>query len=355
MTLEDAIKEQYISVKKHSTEELYIYNYTSKAQYAKAWNKHTLNHRGVIKDKEGNVLYRTFPKFFNLEEVKEQEYGYSPTLSFKVYDKLDGSLGILYWDSKDEPAIATRGSFNSDQAKHATEKLLPKYRKWVDKFDKKYTYLFEIIYPQNKIVVDYGDKESLVLLAVIKTDDGSELDISSVDFPEKVKVYEGINDVEKIREILQNNTQEGVVIKFSNNYRVKIKYEEYVRLHRIVTGITPKGIWKIKMYEINPKKYKQWKGSVDEIIEKVPDEFYEWVKSIISKLNTAAKEVEDKVESAYQRIKGLERKEQAGIITTEYKDLSSYLFLKLNNKSYKESILRSLEPKGTQPFKNDEN
>lgn len=100
--------------------------------------------RGLIVDAENWIVQRPFEKFFSIEQLEP----------FDVYDKLDGSLGILYWVG-DEPAIATRGSFISDQAKRGTEFL--RARKDLN-LDRRYTYLFEIIYPENRVVVNYGDQ-----------------------------------------------------------------------------------------------------------------------------------------------------------------------------------------------------
>jgi RNA ligase len=91
-----------------------------------------------------------------------------------VYDKLDGSLGILYFYD-DKPYIATRGSFTSEQAERANKIFQKKYSHL--HFNKEHTYLFEIIYPENRIVVDYGAKEDLILLAVLDTETGKDLEL----------------------------------------------------------------------------------------------------------------------------------------------------------------------------------
>lgn len=74
------------------------------------WNHATLTCRGLIADSEGTILARPSTKFFNLEQVEQL-----PDEPFEVYEKLDGSLGILYW-LDDEPYISTRGSFESPQS-----------------------------------------------------------------------------------------------------------------------------------------------------------------------------------------------------------------------------------------------
>ena len=117
--LDHLVDEGYITRRKHPSEDLFILNYTPKTQYEGFWNDVTLSCRGLIVDSAGTIRARCFRKFFNYEEVfHEVSTRTSSSMHFKVYDKVDGSLGILYWVG-DEPFIATRGSFESEQAKRA--------------------------------------------------------------------------------------------------------------------------------------------------------------------------------------------------------------------------------------------
>lgn len=116
---------------------LTIWNYTERVQYDGIWNDITLMCRGLVTDESGNIVARPFQKFFNMEEGK-----HTTTNSFEVYDKLDGSLGILF-NYKGQWIICTRGSFTSDQSVEAT-KMLHKYD--LELLPTHYTYLFEIIY-----------------------------------------------------------------------------------------------------------------------------------------------------------------------------------------------------------------
>ena len=121
-----------IMMHKHEIFDLYIIKYTKICNAMKIWNDATEKCRGIIVDNDYNIVARSFPKFYNYEEYDDTSL--IPTnLSFNVYEKLDGSLGILYWYN-DVPYIATAGSFNSDQAIHATELLHTKYRNIWNKF-----------------------------------------------------------------------------------------------------------------------------------------------------------------------------------------------------------------------------
>ena len=121
----------------HPTLPLTIWNYSEKVQYEGLWDEITLQTRGLVTDDEGNVVARPFKKFFNLEEGK-----HTPTEEFEVYEKMDGSLLIVFW-YEGKWIVATRGSFTSDQAIKGVE-LLKKYN--TDIMFRHLTYCFEIIY-----------------------------------------------------------------------------------------------------------------------------------------------------------------------------------------------------------------
>ena len=140
--LKEMIDTNYVNVNKHPTHDLFIYNYTAKSQYDRMWNDVTLMCRGLIMDAEYNIVARPFTKFFNLGEHENQVV---PNESFKIFEKLDGSMGVLYWIGN-EPFMATRGSFTSEQSVKANAILRSKYADILRGLDKSKTYLFEIIY-----------------------------------------------------------------------------------------------------------------------------------------------------------------------------------------------------------------
>ena len=328
------IDQGYISVQKHPEYDLFIYNYTQKTQYDQMWNDETLQCRGLIIDKNDVVKARPLLKFFNLEQFE----GTLPSGNFKVYDKMDGSLGILYWVGG-KPFIATRGSFNSEQAVVGTV-LLRNYSEYISSFNQSYTYLFEIIYPNNRIVVDYGKSERLCLLAVIETATGLEIDIDMVDFPDKAKRFDGIVDITEIEE-LQNSQDEGFVISWDNGLRLKFKFSEYKRLHKILTNVSAKIIWE---YLMDAKE-------LDEIIDKVPDEFFNWVKETETKILSDYNLIELETMASFKNL-GDRRATAEYFKTQKY---PSIFFLKLDNRDYSSHIWKIIKPKFETPFKQSEN
>lgn len=330
--LKQMIDKKLVVVQKHPTADLFIYNYSPTVQYNKLWNEITIQTRGLILDNDMNIVAKPFNKFFNLEELDTNQI---PLLPFEVFDKMDGSLGILYW-LEDKPYIATRGSFTSEQAIHATDILYKKYSHLFDKLDKNCTYLFEIIFPDNRVVLDYFDTDDIFLLTVINniTDEESLPDIG---FP-LVKKYDGIKDFNQLKALNLEN-KEGFVIKFSNNFRLKIKFEEYVRLHRILTGVSNIAIWE---YLMEGKNF-------DELLDKVPDEFYNWIKNTVNELNNNFNFILEESKSVY---KILDTRKDTALYFKEQK-YPHVLFAMLDNKDVDKLIWKMIKPKFSKPFKNN--
>lgn len=280
---------------KHPEVDYYIYNYTPKVQYDKLWNDVTIQTRGLILDSNGTIIARPFKKFFNLGEEYPHEI---PNTSFKVYEKLDGSLGILYWVN-DKPYIASRGSFSSDQSIVANEILYSNYSHFFPKLDRTKTYLFEIIYPENKIVVNYGQTKDLVLLATIDTYSGKEEEIDqSLGFP--VASLHSIESYEYFKSVGRKNA-EGFVLVYDNGFRLKVKHEEYVKLHKIVTQLTPKAIWEYY--------YLDKVNDLDNLIKDIPDELYPKIKEIRNEIEYKYNQILNECLSVYKEFET--RKETA--------------------------------------------
>ena len=270
----------------HPTLPLTIWNYSQTTQYEGKWDEVTMMCRGLVTDEMGNIVARPFKKFFNLEEGR-----HSPTLEFDVFSKEDGSL-IIAFQYKGSWVIASRGSFTSDQA-IAAEKLFYKLE-YHEKLDNpEYTHLFEYCSDWNRIVVQY-DKERLILLGMVENTTGNELsiDVLASDFFQKemgfldvVKKYDGISDYTTLKGMIGDN-EEGFVIRFSNGDRMKIKGEEYLRLHRIMANLSTKSVWEVLSNG----------DTMEEFLKDVPDEFYfkikEYETELVREFNVIRREYE---------------------------------------------------------------
>ena len=277
--------------------ELHILNYTQKAQFDSRWNDITETCRGLIfNDETGDVVARPFRKFFNYSQTSAPDL--SLDTEIVAMDKMDGSLGILYRLPYGKFAIATRGSFASDQAIHATKVLNEKYGDWLDENYAALQYvtpLFEIVYPENRIVCDYKGLDDLILIGaeVLSTKDHSwDADQAKYFFDWQGPTAE-IFDFETFGEALAAKPREGaeglVVYVNRTGQRVKIKQEDYVALHRIVTGLNARTVWE------HLKNY----GDLDQLVEGLPDEFHDWVREVGTELEAKFVNLMDQIEEEY--------------------------------------------------------
>lgn len=260
--IKEYVNAGWVLEQKHPTEELYIYNYSKSCTLENKWDEVTMSCRGLILNKAGEIIARPFKKFFNYHELDPAEI---PDLPYEIYKKMDGSLGISYW-IKDKFFIATRGSFVSEQSIKANEILCERYYKKIYNLSHNKTYLFEIISKPSKIVLNY-DYEDIILLAMVDIQTGIESyiykqkvfkTVELVDWPSK--------DFIALRDLNIPN-EEGYVIKYTNGFRFKLKFQDYVRLHAVITNCSNKAIW-VALKD---------KVSLEEYLTNVPDEFYNWV------------------------------------------------------------------------------
>jgi len=343
-------RKDYIKEELSPSGNLIIWNYTCKCQYDNAWDEYTMICRGLITDLKGNIIARPFPKFFNVNETESTMIKNLPSEIPVITEKLDGSLGILYKEDN-QLKIATRGSFISDQALWATKWIQERFT--VNDFEDGYTYLFEIIYPDNRIVVDYKDMEELILLAIIHTETGIE---SYVDADMEIRVYgkpdynlkyakviDGdINQImEKIKTL--DGNEEGFVARYSicsNGLRVKFKGEEYKRIHKLLTQFSTISIWE------NLKAG----NDISSICSDVPDEFYNWIKEEKEKLENKYYKIYSNLITILWYVLKIEgRKERALFLQKNYPDYLSIVFAMLDDKFKEEMIWKRIRPEFSLP------
>jgi RNA ligase len=256
---------------------------------------------------------------------------------------VDGSLGIFYDDGA-AGAIATRGSFTSPQALWATKWFKENIWNWKKIWGPNETPLFEIIYPENRIVVDYGGWGGLVVLGVINKETGRELSRTAIEnrFGGNMRIvrdYSGapLDDLIKI----QIPEEEGFVVIFENGLKVKIKMEEYKRLHRIVTGMNPHTVWeslrdgKELPKEGLPVNFKGWLESWQ---IKLEVEFTDIMASLIG--SWINRPIDDAVDARRYRASF------AGWVKLQNPKLKSLLFLKLDGKAVNDAVWKLIEPRG---------
>ncbi len=328
-------------ISKNTKDGLAIYCYTPKCVYDKSWDRYTKMARGLIVSlKTGEIVARPFPKFFNLNEAEETKLENLPLEEPEITEKLDGSLGIFYKE-RGEYFITTKGAFTSEQAEWATAYFRKKFGSI--KLPENLTLLFEIIYPENRIVIDYKGLKELFLIGAVETKSGKDYSYSNLQtlsekygftpVPKKPLKIKEIT--EKIKDLPAN--QEGFVARYSNGLRIKIKGEEYLKIHRILSKLSLISIWEA----LKENKFNR------EFIEKIPEEFREWVEKTAAILMKTKERIEKESGNLYEkRPKSGERKEFALWAKNQGQFYQSLLFLlhDKNKKKMDDLIFRIIRP-----------
>jgi len=271
-----------------------LFDYNSYGIYDHGWSDVAVLARGLVLSlKECRVVAMPFPKFFNWGEATTE----LPPTDFTATEKMDGSLGICYWYEGDEGSywrVNTRGSFESDQAVWAT-KWLAENPEITRNFIRGDTYLFEIIYPSNKIVVTY-DFSGLVLLGAYHGS-GQEYyreELEELSNKTKVRLV-NIHEFDSVEEMLEKAKQlsvneEGWVLSYPCGYRVKVKGDEYCRVHRLISHCTPLSVWAsfVAMDDFESLKKdlpEEFRVDIDNMVQIFTDLFNKKWKSVNEWLN----------------------------------------------------------------------
>lgn len=327
--LEALAGDGWLRRQRHPEADLWIYNYTEKTQYEGHWTPETLACRGLILDANGFVRARPFPKFFN---YGDPQIGELPQEPFTVTEKVDGSLGILYFLGG-EAYIATRGSFTSEQAVEGTKML----REQEIGVPVNATPLFEIVYPENRIVVDYGGRRELVLLGCVDMETGRDVPMPSYTGP----VVE-THDHPSLSHLLtiERPNREGFVVRFEfSGLRVKVKHEDYKRLHRIITGVNARHIWEALRAGQDPTSE----------LDGVPDEIFGWIEETVNNLYREFSKIQSSAEAVFAGRPETDDRRQLAEYFKRAGRLTPVLFRMLDGKPWQDLVWKAIRPEPTTP------
>jgi RNA ligase len=336
--LERALALGFVHRRTDAASGLHLYIYTPRCVYEDGWDAFTVMARGLIVDEDaGQVVTTPFIKFFNVGERR----GEVPDLPFEAYEKLDGSLIIVFHHAGRWRA-ATKGAFESEQAVWAQSRL--------DAADLSAlkagtTYLFEAVYPENRIVVRYPEP-ALVMLAAYDGD-GREL-----SYDEVVGVssalgwraarrhgFASIGEMVRHAAVLPRD-EEGFVMRFSNGLRLKLKGAEYRRIHALISRCTPLAMWEAIANG----------DDMAAIRRDLPEEFWADFDDIVRLLNASIAAVEARVAEVAAGVAHLSDKELGLSLNSLPADARPYVFGfrkagAITGKA-RDTLMRSIRPTG---------
>ncbi len=306
------------------------FNYTDQAELNNRWNYFERVSRGLIIDAEtGEPIARPFDKFFNWAQGGRK----TDAAIAAVTEKLDGSLGVHYRDGAHHK-IATRSSFDSPQARWASEQLQRKHD--LSQLPERLTLMFEVIFPGNRVVVDYGARESLALIGARDRYTGrhrglqARLELAQrfgFDLPKVYQCHE-VAALLQGRSTLESN-QEGWVAEFEDHSLFKFKGEAYLALHRSRGYLSFKRILAAVA-----------EARVDRFRAEVPDEFLPEVQALIDGIQERTAQLQAEAEEAFRGAPSGDRREFAQWAKREHPALSKYLFAMLDGRPLEPLIYR---------------
>ena len=221
----------------------------SKNIWNTGWHNLAKQCRGKVIDLESReIVVYPFDKFFNLNEVEETNLERIEDLlnkANKVYvtDKKDGSA-IIVTKYKGDLIINTNGEFENIQIELAKKLFEQKYLYFYQNVPEGFTFVFELIHPENRIVLDYGSEKKLYLLAIrdlttLKLKSYEELE----DFSNEYKLditesfsFETLSYFMNKAQLETKDIKEGWVFRIitdNEDIMFKLKYTEYFNLARL--------------------------------------------------------------------------------------------------------------------------
>jgi T4 RnlA family RNA ligase len=281
--------------------------------------------RGIILNRNTfKVVCRPFDKFFNFGEPEAHPIKFSNSY---IMEKIDGSLIKVYW--YDGWKIATNGTIDSSDATTNDEKMTfedlffdiiskEDFKKLSKKLNPAFTYLFELIHPLARIIVNYGDKKELVFTGIRHNEMGFDYNIFSdtikkligtaffglpIRFPKIFKI-DNVKDMSELSVIADEINTDGtdfegfVVAEIEKSLvrgRVKIKSPKYIKFHRLTGG---QGVRT---------------NIVQLLIDGERDEFEAYLAQLPDYIKTDYEELKEKYDKLVSRLK---------VLGAEYKKLS---------------------------------
>jgi hypothetical protein len=232
----------------HPEKKLIIYHHSLKAKKifsdVTSWPPVLRDARGLVLEADtGRVVLRGFQVFEKLNFDQVEEY-VKVNPGVYISEKLDG-VQIQVGRYGDEILVTTKQSFISKYISLA-KKLLPTNFRPVPGF----TYCFELIHPKSLSIIDYGEREELVLLDVIENKTGRGLifedsDISLTWPGTRAKCYQ----LSYLHKALAAGKRfllgEGFVLyNPKTKTRLKLKYPLYQQIHRLYWSDSDIPLWK---------------------------------------------------------------------------------------------------------------
>lgn len=299
-----------------------IAKYTQQTTFACDWDDVTMHCRGIVYyEPTGECIALPFKKFFNHLE-NSLDYTHLPSDSIsraEILEKKDGSMSLIFLDHKNQLRVSTPGSLESDQAQWAQSWLRKhesynEIRRMFLNCDVR-ALIGEIIYKGSQVVVNYDyEKEAGIHIIAAQLNKDGKWQYANHD--ELLSLAKSINfkccdiynfsDFEELKNHLSKVSDfEGFVLHWpETGFRLKMKADEYIRLHRIVTNIHPNRIEEaIMCHESeNAQSFSEVFDVIERVITDFPEEHRQPYEYALRMIRNDTLEIYEEVSETTNRI-----------------------------------------------------
>ena len=251
----------------------------------------------VIDLKKEQIVIAPFRKFFNLNEVSENDENIllekiKDAESVEISDKMDGSMQSARWYNDDifmcgSMAISKDNSWRlADGYDRLTFNQMEMIRE-----NPNLTFIFEYISLKDAHVIIYNeDDEGLYLIGVRDITDGREWSYKEIEEIStlynspmtKLENEKTLQELINLSNELESTDKEGWVLNI-DGHKVKIKCDDYVKIHRLLDKVSSVNVI---IEAIADNKY-------DDLISKVPKSYRDRVEYVAKQVFEYKRTTED--------------------------------------------------------------
>lgn len=265
----------------------------------------------VIDIRNEKIVIAPFRKFFNLNEVKENNIDVireeiEQAKIFEITDKMDGSMQCARYYNSDVFMCGSM-SINPEKSWRLEDgyKMLMNNHKEMLAKNQNLTFIFEYISLKDSHVVCYTkSQEGLYLIGIRDVYTGYEYSYSEIrkmankySVPMAKIEKLSIDDLLKKTKEYKSDEKEGYVLNI-DGHKVKIKCDDYCDLHRMLDKIS----------SINVIIKNIAEDRFDDLISKVPEAYKDRVMGVANKIFEWKKNAENEIDKIYLQAPKIDKK-----------------------------------------------
>jgi len=315
----------------------FLLSYTNEAQYGEEpFTAIERACRGLVIRNDGKIMALPMEKFFNLGEPQCKSL---PDEPYQVWEKVDGSLGVFWYEYSNDPKkpscwrCNTRGSFSNTYIDFA----MNWWNQHVDQsgIPSNYTIMVEICIDDDEMSRAAKKPQGLYLIACRDRNTGKDIPITELNvdglLPIQQEQHKSINKVLEARDTEEGT--EGWVIRFESGFRIKIKTTWYLKLFRAIHFLNPNKVREMMLEDPSGK----WRNDI-------PDDLQPQITEMQETINERLAVELARINEAYSTIQRIEsRKDFALAVMRDYKGISKWLFALRDGKLRQGDVLRKMD------------